>query len=467
MSVTLQGATDSKVEYTDSGDRNVIPTDFESLELEGQLFARTDVSEIASGEVYFPRERVYGVGADSSIYAIDPSDGSEIWASDHSFSNGMAIAESVKGDKVFVADNNGGNVDCHDATSGSIEWTGSVSGPCESIAVDPADEAVYIGTNDGVLDAIDPADGSGLWSENIGGEIAALSAQHDGDWLIVASGSAIRRVSTADGSVDWEYTEASSALVDIDLLGDGSEAIATDGSTFHIVDTADGTQKRTFSDPNNSARTSAGPDGEAVYSVNGNTSDVYAINTSDGSTRWTNSSHTYEPEVVTVTPSGSEIVTASYDEIVAFDSTGSRSWSTSSMNVQYKVASGPSIPGKPGGKLSNALFFDVANGEEYELQSGSITIEEITDADGNELDSSDYNEPGYDTYDSQEYAEYVEEHTTYKETIYREEDSGPSVPCLIGCGDDGGDWIGLVVIGAILFMVVGWVTDLLPFVGGD
>ncbi|WP_049928668.1 hypothetical protein [Halopiger goleimassiliensis] len=97
----------------------------------------------------------------------------------------------------------------------------------------------------------------------------------------------------------------------------------------------------------------------------------------------------------------------------------------------------------------------------------------FTDSEGNEHESADF-EPEQDPHDDQNYIteeEWEEMQDRYEEMIEEYEDSQesnwslPGNP-LEGIGD-GVQYLGLGLIGLVVLGAVGFVTDLLPFLGGD
>ncbi|WP_133412269.1 hypothetical protein [Natrarchaeobaculum sulfurireducens] len=104
------------------------------------------------------------------------------------------------------------------------------------------------------------------------------------------------------------------------------------------------------------------------------------------------------------------------------------------------------------------------------FEKGTFTIDTMYDADGNETDQADWDRPDYDTYNSSEYVELLDEVQELHDKLEEEDDGGddeltlPGVPDLDDAIEDHGTLIlGFVAIGAAVLIVVSFVTNLLPW----
>ena len=203
--------------------------------------------------------------------------------------------------------------------SGSKKWAFKTQGSLydNSPALSPDGQVLYVGSGDGSLYAINTADGSRKWAFLTGSEVSKSPAvSSDGSVVYVQSGGYIEAVSghwkkpliwainTADASQKWvtDVVSFNSATAcQIELSGDGTvlyvggfgERQGSSSSLF-AINTADGSKKWTFpmADSQSSACGSAvSPAGDMVYVGSLFSSEIfypnfYAVNTTDGSKKW-------------------------------------------------------------------------------------------------------------------------------------------------------------------------------------
>jgi len=103
---------------------------------------------------------------------------------------------------------------------------------------------------------------------------------------------------------------------------------------------------------------------------------------------------------------------------------------------------------------------DQVNGEQITFWKGNFTIESMYDGSGNEVNSTTWEKPSYDSYNSSEYLSYLNESTEAWKQAIQEENEGSS-----GGPVDPGDWlpdgvgaggavVGLVIVGGVFVVVV-------------
>ncbi|MFA9502390.1 hypothetical protein ACERIM_06355 [Natrinema sp. H-ect1] len=116
----------------------------------------------------------------------------------------------------------------------------------------------------------------------------------------------------------------------------------------------------------------------------------------------------------------------------------------------------------------NQSFYLIKDdGTQTTLIEGDLTVEAIYDADGNEKNSTSYEDPKYGTYNASEFVQYLDENEEARKAIiskYIEEDdsSGFQIPGIPGFPNGGGAFVGLVIIGGAVVVAVAVVTDLGP-----
>jgi outer membrane protein assembly factor BamB len=168
------------------------------------------------------------------------------------------------------------------ATSGDVLWFAQLSGAVNAPPTIGPDGTVYVGCSDGQLFAFAGAAGAQLWSYQAGGAVVSAAAlSPDGDVVYVPAAGQLHAVSTATGAKVWNLT--------MSITTDAAAAVAADGTIF-VTDlyylyavSASGAQLwRVWSGNETPA---IGPDG-TVY-VGGQDGLLYAMNPTDGSTKWT------------------------------------------------------------------------------------------------------------------------------------------------------------------------------------
>lgn len=120
------------------------------------------------GGVVVANGRVYGIdGHDPSVFALDASNGEEVWrADDGPLSGADGLESPVVTDDAVVVGTRDGTVVSVDAASGEVDWTFDAGGfdahRWASTAV--FGDVVLVGNPSGDAYALDAADGSVLWS---------------------------------------------------------------------------------------------------------------------------------------------------------------------------------------------------------------------------------------------------------------------------------------------------------------
>jgi len=117
-------------------------------------------------------------------------------------------------------------------------------------------------------------------------------------------------------------------------------------------------------------------------------------------------------------------------------------------------------------QLNGTQVIVTENGTEVPLYSGNLTIEAMYDQEGNQVDSTDWSQPEYSTYNSTRFIEYLNETKQQREVIVSIDDEptansggGLSLPDF-GLGLDGarsifgGTVIMLVLAGAVVLVVI-------------
>ncbi len=161
--------------------------------------ADTDTDNAVSAAAAVADGRIYVGSENNRLYALDRSDGTEMWRVD----TGAPVRSTpAVVDGTVYASNDGGRVLAVDAETGAPQWDLTVGGRVRgSPAV--ADGRVHVGSGNGAVYAIDAADGGQVWAfeepeERVNTAPAVVTGEGETD-LRVYVGSEDGRVYAIDG----------------------------------------------------------------------------------------------------------------------------------------------------------------------------------------------------------------------------------------------------------------------------
>jgi outer membrane protein assembly factor BamB len=287
----------------------------------------TDHSGVASAQT----EMIYSGSDDSTVRALDASDGSETWT----FSGHSDIVQTVKkspdGSTVYSGSSDN-TVKAVDASDGSEIWTfGGHTGIVESVSVSPNGEKVFSASGDATARAINATDGSEIWTTNLGNNGRSIATAPDGSVVYVAdSDSTVYALDTSDGSEIWNATYSEIILTISESPSDDRIYMGDTNGKIIAVDASDGSE--IWNNTAHSAHVrglSASPDGSTLFSASSDDK-VKALDTSDGTEIWNFSGHTGNVWSVSAAPDGSTVYSGSLDNTVkALDaSDGTEIWTS-------------------------------------------------------------------------------------------------------------------------------------------
>lgn len=260
----------------------------------GEQLWQTSVENGTSSGIAYDDGTLYVPGDSTSLYALDATTGTQQWA----YETGESIVYSpvVADGKVFVPSTTlggSGVLAAVEASSGNEAWTEPID---LGISGTPAvsDGTVYYAGSDGVT-AID-TDGNEKWAAPAA-ITRGVEISTDGDTVYYTEdgaegGQGIEQVNArlvainpADGSEKWEYTTESPSMY-------GPAVVGSDALYFSAIDEVFKIDKESGSEEWRTSvsgyEVSGAPVvyGDTVYMTSGDF-DLDAINTSDGSKRWT------------------------------------------------------------------------------------------------------------------------------------------------------------------------------------
>jgi len=204
-------------------------------------------ANMTSSLVYTDKAVFVGEGGSGDVYAIDRSDGSELWSRVPGEFTGVPVA--TDGNRVYVWVEGGGGMAALDAEEGTVQWTFTLGGQSywypgrlhngtmyvwgealyaidatngreqwrfepddltqeESAGFRPqvANGTVYAPTRFGTIYALDPSDGSEQWSFETENRMAPLWGEVAGNTVYSPAGGHLYALDAADGDRQWRFT---------------------------------------------------------------------------------------------------------------------------------------------------------------------------------------------------------------------------------------------------------------------
>lgn len=226
----------------------------------------------------------------------------------------------------------------HDAVQSGAAWSYSMGNGLSSPAI-AADGTIYLsGTNN--LTALNK-DGTFKWSRSINSGTRSSPAI-GADGTIFIGGNAVVYATNPNGSSKWTYNVSGDISASPAIGADGTIYIGTRGGNFYALTSGSSSASQKWPSRNlgtmHMSSPAISPDGSTVY-VNAGTS-IYALYTSNGTTKWSYNFGTSTTGSCAVSPNGSVIYTGSGDgNLYAFPAVHTTPvaplWS---VNVGFKAA---------------------------------------------------------------------------------------------------------------------------------
>jgi hypothetical protein len=428
MKVTYSGYTGLTYDTVDGSRRRILSDEVTDEQYEGQLFAN-DIPDagLSVGDTYAARNQVILSDPDDSLAQLYPDKA----AINDLGANGSDPAISPDGNHVLTKEsvNQDHKLRYIDVDTGEILWTASFTningGP-----IIGTDGKVYLynynGTSDELV-ALNPSDGSRAWS--VSKSFAGPMAPHpDGRIGILSSNGGVV-LYNPDGTEDAGPFGTTSH-------GFNKFVFHPDGTRYYCSDDQNNGNLQGWDIENDTELWSTSlsyniqcisRDGSYFVADDGDRN-LSLIETSDGSEVWSLSG-TY----IGSTFVGSRYIIATDDsgnveKIPPSDSTAGEVITTHTAGI-FGVLSWPHSfrdARKYAGSTGNAVVYDGPSGSEVELPRGSFTVDSMSDADGNDVETTNWDDPDYDTYDAEEYANYTTKVNEYLESIGYWDDSSSS-----------------------------------------
>jgi subtilisin family serine protease len=259
-----------------------------TLSLVDSLWQLQTGNAVTGSPAIAPDGTIYFGGTDRSLYAVSPN-GAAKWT----FATGSSIdtcSPAIAEDgTVYIGSNDGSFYAVN--PDGTRKWAHSFTATV-SAANSPAlaaDGTIYVKIGDGYLYALNPADGSQKWRFNLNGlaTYGSPSIAPDGT-IYQGSDDGKLYALNPDGTLKWAFTSDNDiyTVPAIDAAGNIYFGVLNSGKLFSVA--PNGTKRWEYS--GGSLGCSSSPclstDGATVY-FGGYDARLHAVNTADGSARWT------------------------------------------------------------------------------------------------------------------------------------------------------------------------------------
>ena len=233
-------------------------------------------------------DRVYLVGFDGTIRAVNLSTGERVWS--QSVNETVTAAPVVSNGTVYVG-TVGSSIVALDKQTGDIDWRQHVNG---SIIATPttANGTVYAGTSQSAVVSLNGATGERLWTQSTGAPVSN-SVRVTDERVYTASQSTVSAFDRRTGDRAWNVTLDGSVLTDPIVTDETLYTTSFDRqgetSRIHAIDTENGDAHWT-QPTNGTLSTVLTVAGDAVYAgggeLGGTSGSVSAYDQQRGDRRW-------------------------------------------------------------------------------------------------------------------------------------------------------------------------------------
>lgn len=411
------------------------------------------------------------VGDGNNMYGVDIETGEQLWSNSVT-GDGYALQfVSTQGDLAVAATGNENSVTAVNVTDGSTAWNKSTgSSSANGAAISPDGETIVATNNSDTVYAFN-SDGSSKWDWTGGGSggtsIVGVEFSEDGTEVLVADNGGATCLDASDGS---------EIFVDKNSTGD-DVAWSTDGSYYYTgtgsvnkYDRSDHSQVWSYSIASGVSHVFRAPADDLIV-AGGFEGELVALDPDDGSVVWETNRGGYADATMRA-PSGR--VDGVAGRGVLFDESTETGETVDLLDgvveiVEMQDAEGATITHVDDTTISDieglsgtpdSIDTIVSDMDQFDSKSDIKYSRDVTeildyygvDATVGESDSSDvqvnepdYEDTDYDSYNSQEFAEYMDNLESYQKQLETEDDGGS----ITFPGTDGGGGI------------IGWLSNLL------
>ncbi|WP_436347389.1 PQQ-binding-like beta-propeller repeat protein [Natronorubrum sp. FCH18a] len=456
-------------------------------------------------------EMVFSVHNTDTVHAGKPNTTETEWTT--SLSGSVTNIEPTPDSETVLASSTTDGLVALDAYDGSENWTYVPTGESvRSVAINSDGTEAFVGTGDGEACKIDPADGSEEWAvtpSTSGGRLHQVALSSDDSVLIASdhTNDMVFGFDAADGTELWSYEHTDSVgdgctyseQLDVALIGfkDGQlHALNKDTGDREWRVTLEDTPDELVADP------ATGMLFVCITDL-GDLIEAYDLkdleqNLDDANPVWSIDLDS-NPHGIDVMPV-SEDISGVAGRSMVFDEGVDGSEGEGQIDLWDGVLEVNEMYDSGGATITHTdeqtiSDLEAATGEDIDTILGEMAeyddesdikytrdviniLEHYNAEDEQEnvhTEEPDYDRPEYDTYDSEEFAAYINTVEEYQEQLEnQEEDDEADEDDGIGIGlpgfdfgGGGGQLVGLGIIAVVVLAVVGFVTDLIPGLGNN
>ncbi|ACV11817.1 Pyrrolo-quinoline quinone [Halorhabdus utahensis DSM 12940] len=275
-------------------------------------------------------QQVFVGSLDQTVYALDRTDGSISWQFDRQGSLSDS-SPTISGSRVFIG-GGGGAVYALSTDTGTLEWQTKTDSAIVS-SPDVDSDTVYVGSNDGTVIALAKSDGTVRWRYTAESPIySTIEVAHSTVYASTRQGN-ILALDAATGGREWRFSTASTIGHASPTEENGTLYVASD--ELYAIDTTDGTVRWSVAYGGSPGSTPT-VSNDSVY-VGGADGTLSAVNANDGSVSWSETT-TGAIGVKPVVSGGITLITTDSGAVSLFDATTSYQYASISLDTRIRAA---------------------------------------------------------------------------------------------------------------------------------
>lgn len=234
------GSWDGDTLYALNGDDGTLEWSYDAGEITG--YASPNVVD---GTLYF-------ASFHGDVHALDVTDGSEEWVFDTGTWETYSQPTVYEGIVYVGANTGGGGLWAIDASDGTEVWS-SIGDDAFRSSPTVVDGVVYIGSYDGTLYAVDASTGSIVWEfTDPTDSLLSSPTVENGVVYIGCDDGTLYAVNAVDGTAEWTFSEPTGQIMSSPTVYDGVVYVGsrmTDGGALWAVDAETGEKVWMMDDP--------------------------------------------------------------------------------------------------------------------------------------------------------------------------------------------------------------------------